>query len=276
MERLQRLRRQVALLRSQQQQIRALEGSVDELRAQLADRERWETAETARSATKAHGRTQALGKVDGRMQTLVAAVGPSNETNAGKNETGGTEKGLRVCDGFGCFLVEQPPPPPPPPPPISAAEEAKRALNGDGDLLSFLIPWDGAWESEVRLDENGTIRAAHDDPRGRLAPHNSYQDEARYPDGYHRGAPRAGVSNFVAPHLFDDAIVPAQAGFNAGMGRHVRVQQASDWERNWCGELGCVDKDVQPAANLSPPLQTGNASTPAQEQPAEEEDVHSA
>ena len=260
-ERVQKLRRQVAFLQRERARIASLEGSVSVLRMQLIARERLEAeeAQLARAAVlaaRARLRTQALLGTE-RNETEAAAAASGED---GKNETkvvNATEsKTLRVCDGFGCFDVPAPAPPPPPPPPLSPSEAAKRALNGDGDLWSLMIPWGGAWESEVGLDENGTIRAAHDDPQGRLMPHNSYQDEARYPDGYHRSAPRAGVSNFVAPHLFDDAIVPAQAGFNAGMGRHVRVQQASDWERNWCGELGC--DNGRPAA----PPPTPDSSAP--------------
>ncbi len=248
-ERLQKLQQQVAFLRQQREKIASLEDSVGSLRMQLVRKESQE-AEEQRMAKMVlaakERRLQGLGQTNSTTPKIAA---PSASEKA--NATSG--KGVRVCDGFGCFF-ETLPPPPPPPPPLSPADEVKQALNGDADLWSLMIPWDGAWQSEVQLDGNGTITAAHDDPQGRLLPHNPYQDEARYPDGYHRSEPRAGISNFVAPHLFDDAIVPAQAGFNAGLGRHVRVQQASDWERNWCGELGCVD------GTPGPPPAAGNSS----------------
>jgi hypothetical protein len=44
---------------------------------------------------------------------------------------------------------------------------------------------------------------------------------------------RPGITNSVATHLFSDNIVTAAPGFNAGMGRHIRAQQYSDWHRNW-------------------------------------------
>ena len=44
---------------------------------------------------------------------------------------------------------------------------------------------------------------------------------------------RPGITNSVATHLFSDNIVTAAPGFNAGMGRHIRAQQYSDWRRNW-------------------------------------------
>lgn len=43
------------------------------------------------------------------------------------------------------------------------------------------------------------------------------------------GQKRYGITNEVATHLFADKIVTAAPGFNAGTGRHIRAQQASDW-----------------------------------------------
>jgi hypothetical protein len=37
----------------------------------------------------------------------------------------------------------------------------------------------------------------------------------------------------IAEHMFDDNIVAAAPGFNAGVGRHTRTQETTDWERNW-------------------------------------------
>jgi hypothetical protein len=48
-----------------------------------------------------------------------------------------------------------------------------------------------------------------------------------------KGQARKGITNTVATHLFADNIVTAAPGFNAGTGRHIRAQQAVDWERNW-------------------------------------------
>eukprot|EP00960_Hanusia_phi_P054009 762521-Hanusia_phi.AAC.9 len=60
---------------------------------------------------------------------------------------------------------------------------------------------------------------------------------SRYPDGVvhvrEDKDKREGITNQVATHLFADHIVPAAPGFNAGMGRHVRAQQAYDWDHNW-------------------------------------------
>ncbi len=52
-----------------------------------------------------------------------------------------------------------------------------------------------------------------------------------------KGQKRYGITNEVAPHLFADNIVTAAPGFNAGTGRHIRAQQAYDWERNWASTL---------------------------------------
>ncbi len=41
----------------------------------------------------------------------------------------------------------------------------------------------------------------------------------------------------MGEHLFDDNIVAAAPGFNAGTGRHVRTQQAADWARNWGSQI---------------------------------------
>ena len=41
----------------------------------------------------------------------------------------------------------------------------------------------------------------------------------------------------MGEHLFDDNIVAAAPGFNAGTGRHVRTQQAADWDRNWGSQI---------------------------------------
>ena len=43
------------------------------------------------------------------------------------------------------------------------------------------------------------------------------------------GQKRYGITNEAATHLFADKIVTAAPGFNAGTGRHIRAQQASDW-----------------------------------------------
>ena len=101
----------------------------------------------------------------------------------------------------------------------------------------------------MSLNSKGQIRAHHDDPHEHLMPHNKYQN-AEYPDGeVHvrtEGQKRYGITNEVATHLFADKIVTAAPGFNAGTGRHIRAQQASDWESNWETEreskLGRDDK----------------------------------
>ena len=115
---------------------------------------------------------------------------------------------------------------------------AQEGLKGGADnLWDLLFPWEHSLDSEVHLNDKGEIRADHDDPNGHLMPHNKYQ-AARYPGGVKHGRDedgkgRPGITNSVASHLFTDNIVTAQPGFNAGMGRHIRAQQWSDWHRNW-------------------------------------------
>ena len=59
-----------------------------------------------------------------------------------------------------------------------------------------------------------------------------------------QGQKRYGITNEVATHLFADKIVTAAPGFNAGTGRHIRAQQASDW---------CVLPASRPGSWLPPP-----------------------
>ncbi|KAJ1493187.1 hypothetical protein T484DRAFT_1879560 [Baffinella frigidus] len=143
---------------------------------------------------------------------------------------------VRVCDGFGCHLS-----------PLPQAEAAKpesegdyvhQALDGDG-AMNTLFPGglSAVWEPEVHMSKTGEIRADHGDPNGVLYPRNKYQNAA-YPDGSHerdaQGTSSPGLTDdIVGRHLFRDNIVSAAPGFNAGLGRHVRAQQYSDWMRNW-------------------------------------------
>jgi len=165
------------------------------------------------------------------------------------------KKKMWVCDGMGCSWKELSPKTPekrgwgwswkaP-----SAEQGKEEALDDSKGFWDLLFPWEHTWDSEVSLNSKGQIRAHHDDPHEHLMPHNKYQN-AEYPDGeVHvrtEGQKRYGITNEVATHLFADKIVTAAPGFNAGTGRHIRAQQASDWESNWETEreskLGRDDK----------------------------------
>lgn len=140
---------------------------------------------------------------------------------------------IKVCDGMGCKMVHVAAPQAPEP--KSTTEYAKEPFNNDGSLWSLVFPWEHSLDAEVHLNDKGEIRADHDDPNGKLMPHNRFQN-ARYPDGEHgrnEDEKRPGITNSVASHLFSDNIVTAAPGFNAGLGRHVRAQQYADWHRNW-------------------------------------------
>lgn len=62
---------------------------------------------------------------------------------------------------------------------LTPTEWEKSAFEGDDeDFLNMVLP--GAnLDPEVHLNKEGEIRADHDDPNGKLMPHNKYQ-EARY------------------------------------------------------------------------------------------------
>jgi len=151
---------------------------------------------------------------------------------------------LKVCDAMGCHYQDVFPASSPPAP-LTVKEMKEAAFKGSdgGDPWSLLFPWDNAFKSEVHLNEKGEIRADHDDPNGKLMPHNKRQN-AWYPDEetenrdgklFERSdeEKRPGITNSVATHLFADNIVQAAPGFNAGLGRHVRAQQYQDYLRNW-------------------------------------------
>jgi len=120
----------------------------------------------------------------------------------------------------------------------STQEYVRSALDDEGEMARTMFPGGLAavWEPEVHMSRKGEIRADHGDPRGVLFPRNKYQD-AEYPDGTHERAAQGtdvpGLTDALGRHLFRDNIVKAVPGFNAGLGRHVRAQQFSDWQRNW-------------------------------------------
>ena len=168
---------------------------------------------------------------------------------AGKGRAAQT---VKVCDGMGCREVVIPATKKVAAKPeglegAKTRREIREALNGGeggGDFASWLLPWDKAFKSEVHLNGKGEIRADHDDPHGVLVPHNRYQNavygasvDQPYGEDHARQASqeKPGVTNRIAKHLFQDNIVKAEDGFNAGLGRHTRAQQAADWERNWEG-----------------------------------------
>jgi len=152
------------------------------------------------------------------------------------------KKKMWVCDGIGCSWKILSPKTPekrgwgwtwtPP----SAEQGKEEALDDSKGFWDLIFPWEHTWDSEVSLNDKGQIRAHHDDPHAHLMPHNKFQN-AEYPDGEEhvrtKGQRRYGITNEVATHLFADNIVTAAPGFNAGTGRHIRAQQAFDWERNW-------------------------------------------
>jgi len=157
----------------------------------------------------------------------AAAVAADSSTEAVRRK-------VKVCDGLGCY--SQALPHQPAPTEMSSQQEKDEALRGGGDLGELFFPGKNTWEPEVHLNSQGEIRADHDDPNGHLMPHNKYQT-ALYPDGRHRQRDaknsQPGITNSVASQLFEDTIVKAAPGFNAGLGRHTRAQEAEDWERNW-------------------------------------------
>jgi hypothetical protein len=96
------------------------------------------------------------------------------------------KKQVRVCNPLGCHLVDlDPQPSVQDEPPEFSPPRNKSAIKGwveetldSSDIWNDVLPWGSwseAWESEVALDKNGTISAAHDDPNGHLTPHNHYQ-----------------------------------------------------------------------------------------------------
>eukprot|EP00960_Hanusia_phi_P066649 766443-Hanusia_phi.AAC.4 len=148
---------------------------------------------------------------------------------------------------------------PPPPPPLNASQGISSALNGGGGLFDWLFSWEGGFSSEVSLNNKGGIRAHHDNPHSHLMPRNKYQNarstseaptsRACLPRSLTKSSLSTGFpgiltvsSMFVktrggnhqsrarATHLFADHIAPTAPGFNAGMGRRVRAQQAYDWD----------------------------------------------
>ena len=153
---------------------------------------------------------------------------------AADSSTEAVRRKVKVCDGLGCY--SQALPHQPPPTEMSSQQGKDEALRGGGDLGELFFPGKNTWEPEVHLNSQGEIRADHDDPNGHLMPHNKYQT-ALYPDGRHRQRDaknsQPGITNSVASQLFEDTIVKAAPGFNAGLGRHTRAQEAEDWERNW-------------------------------------------
>ena len=175
----------------------------------------------------------------------------------GKKVGGGVEGGatkvperkVKVCDGIGCNEVVMPDAKKPAEHPNSLGKaktrsEIRDALEGNDVVGDFLMPWEGAWKPEVHLNGKGEIRADHDDPNGVLAPREKFQNAVYAPtsekpggeDHAREGADeRRGITNRVGKRLFQDNIVKAEAGFNAGLGRHTRAQQQADWERNWEG-----------------------------------------
>jgi len=158
----------------------------------------------------------------------------NEEAHEEASAPGPVRRKVKICDGLGCYSQELPHQTPPAV--LSSQQGKDEALRGGGDLGELIFPGKNTWEPEVHLNSKGEIRADHDDPNGHLMPHNKYQ-AALYPDGQHRQrnaqTSKPGITNSVASQLFEDTIVKAAPGFNAGLGRHTRAQEAEDWERNW-------------------------------------------